>query len=430
MKHPISVNSSLSFFVRSFMDEQRLWPVDGRALVAVSGGRDSMFLLGLMVLWRDQGLLKAVRALYIDHGTRECHQHDEKIVSEFCQKFSVELIVTKLHLGAIGNNFEHRARLGRQRAFRETLLAGERLYLGHHLDDSFEWSMLSRLRQGSLLPSLGIPVVRGPLARPLLCLSRAQISSAISAANIPYRDDPSNENQRFERNWLRAEILPRFKARHPQYLKHYVEWATRLSQKLGVNRAGQSKSRHKVIEREGRRTLWCEGGVINAEFLQKAIGELSKSGRGTLASEMKKFIAASAKGPMGPHLFSGGVRGFGENGLIELFSEKAFLEWEAIIEQLSKKIEHSQIPEGFLLNPCPVVELNHLRLKMGPTLVLLPERWKKLRFAGKLSLFGSLTEEGRRRGLHLISLERFIRIAPKSWTEGHGESILCFSPMR
>jgi len=89
----------------------------------------------------------------------------------------------------------------------------------HHQDDLAETLLLQAIR-GAGLTGLGSMRPRGeweevPVLRPMLGIRRAQIREALAADGAAWREDATNADPRFKRNWLRAEILPLLEARDP-----------------------------------------------------------------------------------------------------------------------------------------------------------------------------------------------------------------------
>jgi len=126
--------------------------------------------------------------------------------------------------------------------FEQQLRVGELLLLAHHGDDQLE-TVLFRLFRGTGVAGLaGMPFTRalgaGALARPLLEFSRAQLEAWAENAELPWIEDPSNCDQRFDRNYLRNRVIPPLKIRWPSFIRR-VEASARgcadshaLNQKL------------------------------------------------------------------------------------------------------------------------------------------------------------------------------------------------------
>ena len=157
-----------------------------------------MLLLRVMVYFRQRGWIGGARALHVDYGTwGEEGPGLGQLLREVCKALEVPLISRQKPLERGASNFEMRARLLRLEEFRAQSSPDTWVVTGHHLDDSLEWSLMQQMKGQSLRALLGIPLRHGRILRPLLCLTRAQITALCAHNGIAYRDDPTNGDGRF-----------------------------------------------------------------------------------------------------------------------------------------------------------------------------------------------------------------------------------------
>jgi tRNA(Ile)-lysidine synthase len=114
---------------------------------------------------------------------------------------------------------EQAAREARYRIFTKIVSPGDQLLLAHHADDQVE-TFLLRLLRGAGVLGLGAmreirPLGAGQLLRPLLGFSRAQLEEYARAQQLQWIEDESNEDERFERNYLRSRVTPVLQSRWP-----------------------------------------------------------------------------------------------------------------------------------------------------------------------------------------------------------------------
>lgn len=207
---------------------QRLLRRGERIVVAVSGGVDSMVLLHLVAAlapprgWKlsvahfnhrlrahasaaDERLVRATARqlkLPCDVGCANVREHARR------EDISVEMAARELRHAFL-------ARCAHQRKARAIVLA-------QHASDQVEL-FLMRLLRGASGEGLGgmkwtsaSPAdQRVKLVRPLLDCWKEQLLAHARAAKIRYREDASNAAPKFERNWVRAELLPLIARRHP-----------------------------------------------------------------------------------------------------------------------------------------------------------------------------------------------------------------------
>ena len=183
-------------------------PADGRLGVAVSGGPDSLAL----VLLAHGAMPGRIAAATVDHGLRAESVAEAALVSKFCQSLGVPHAVLKVEV-ALGN-VQAMARSARYAALagwaeREELAA---LATGHHADDQAE-TLLLRLTRGSGVAGLAgvrarglVPGTQLPLLRPVLEFRRAELAAVVVAAGIAAVQDPSNQDDKFDRARLRKAL--------------------------------------------------------------------------------------------------------------------------------------------------------------------------------------------------------------------------------
>ncbi len=187
-----------------------------RVVVAFSGGLDSSVLLHLVA---SQSRL-AVRAIHIDHGLQGAQPEWLAHVRAFCAALGVTLETTALALTPQpGDSIEAVARDARYRALRAACAADELLLLAQHQDDQAETLLLQLLRGAgpaglAAMPRLA-PFGATQLMRPLLDLPRDALEAYAANENVAWFDDPSNADNRFDRNYLRNSIMPGVVARWP-----------------------------------------------------------------------------------------------------------------------------------------------------------------------------------------------------------------------
>jgi len=208
----------------------RMFRKGDRVVLAVSGGGDSIFLLGVLLQVRailDLDLCVA----HIHHGLRDDADDDAAFV-EACARqvnlpFDLQKIEVTPHLGP-GSNVEETARTLRYQALEAIRRArgARRIAVGHTLTDSVETFLFHLARGAGFRGLAGIPPVRLPIVRPLIGLKRQEIREFLQAFHIPYREDPTNTDLRRSRNYIRLEILPLLEHRFPGIQDHIAQLMT------------------------------------------------------------------------------------------------------------------------------------------------------------------------------------------------------------
>lgn len=186
---------------------------------AFSGGRDSSVLVHALAGIR-AGQSLTVRALHVHHALHPEADAWARHCSDFCAAREVPLTVLRLATPRNqGRGLEAAAREARYAALAEALKPGEWLLTAHHQDDQLETLLLHLIRGSGVTGLAAIPVAgglgHGRLLRPLLGVSAAEIQAWALAESLQWLEDPMNRDLRLDRNYLRAEILPRLRSRWP-----------------------------------------------------------------------------------------------------------------------------------------------------------------------------------------------------------------------
>ena len=219
--------------IGAYAAEYDMLPAGATVLAAVSGGRDSMVMLHLLLeLQKTQSFRLAV--CHYNHRLRgEESDGDELFVRRHCAERGIPLTVgsgdVRQHAEAFGESLETAARTLRY-AFFETAMAqcaGDRLVTAHHADDNAETLLINLIRGAGLQGLAGIPPRRGNIVRPLLHVGREALAAYGAEQSVPFREDSSNENLDFLRNRLRHEVMPILQVLNPQ-LTHTLGKTQRL----------------------------------------------------------------------------------------------------------------------------------------------------------------------------------------------------------
>jgi tRNA(Ile)-lysidine synthase len=189
-----------------------------RYLVGFSGGLDSTVLVH--ALKQASGSVTPVVAVHINHAM----QPDAGVWEEHCRSVAEALGVEFVARTVVvtedeGVGLEAAARGARYAAFKELMQEGDVLLTAHHADDQAETLLLNLMRGSGVAGLAGIgasqPFGPGLLIRPMLSVSRQDLERYARERELEWFDDPSNLDPRFDRNYLRSEILPRLRQRWP-----------------------------------------------------------------------------------------------------------------------------------------------------------------------------------------------------------------------
>jgi tRNA(Ile)-lysidine synthase len=203
----------------------------GRQVVAlVSGGRDSTCLLDLAV--RIAGP-EAVTALHVNYGLRVAATADEQQCVALCGRLGVDLKVERPKAAPVGN-VQAWAREVRYAAAAECAAATADIATGHTATDQVETILYRLASSPSRRALLGMRPRDGALIRPLLGFTREETAEYCTARGLSWREDETNELDRYARGRVRNELVPALRRIHPAAERNVLALAEILRDEAAV----------------------------------------------------------------------------------------------------------------------------------------------------------------------------------------------------
>ncbi|HEX8206243.1 MAG TPA: tRNA lysidine(34) synthetase TilS [Solirubrobacteraceae bacterium] len=175
-------------------------------VVLLSGGRDSVCLL-------DRAVAAGARvtALHVNYGLRPEADEDERFCRALCERLGVPLVVHRAGAPAKGN-LQAWAREVRYAAAAE--LEGD-IATGHTATDQAETILYRLAASPGRRALLGMKPREGRIVRPLLSVTREETARHNEERGLPWREDATNDSDRFARNRIRAGLVEELRRIHP-----------------------------------------------------------------------------------------------------------------------------------------------------------------------------------------------------------------------
>ncbi|HTE21777.1 MAG TPA: tRNA lysidine(34) synthetase TilS [Candidatus Limnocylindria bacterium] len=189
----------------------------GTYVVAVSGGVDSMALLHLLHHKITLSGVKPWRGKFIvahfEHGVREDSDEDLRLVQDAARRYGLPFVYDRGYLGS--DTSEDAARQARYEFLHGVRKAsGARAVItAHHQDDLLETAIHNMLR-GTGRRGLVSLRSRPGIHRPLLHMPKADLIAYAKDQGLVWREDSTNMDLRYRRNYIRHKLLPQFEAAH------------------------------------------------------------------------------------------------------------------------------------------------------------------------------------------------------------------------
>ncbi|EIJ34092.1 tRNA lysidine(34) synthetase TilS [Thiothrix nivea] len=263
-------------------------------LIGYSGGMDSHVLLHACSLLQRQLPHLKFRAVHIDHGLQAVSASWALHCQGVCERLEMPLLVEHLHLAApAGKSVEAVAREARYATFSRHLQAREILLTAHHQQDQAETLLLHLLRGSGVDGLAAMPQVRpfapGSLGRPLLACSRPELQDYAQRHQLDYIDDPSNLDRRFDRNFLRHQVVPVLQQRWPAMQKTLAR-AAQLQAESRQLLSGFLQPKLADMQGNQPNTLSVSRLLGQDTAMQKALVREWLAGQGFQMPEEKKLL--------------------------------------------------------------------------------------------------------------------------------------------
>jgi tRNA(Ile)-lysidine synthetase-like protein len=178
----------------------------GTYVIAVSGGVDSMALLDLLVesITEKQKLVVA----HVDHGMRPDSAEDRKLVEKTAKALNLDFEYLEARLGP--NASEETAREVRYKFLYhiKDKYKAEAIITAHHEDDLIETAIINLIR-GTSRKGMSSLSSREGIIRPLLTYPKAELIKYAESSKLVWREDSTNSDTSYLRNYVRLNIVPR-----------------------------------------------------------------------------------------------------------------------------------------------------------------------------------------------------------------------------
>jgi tRNA(Ile)-lysidine synthase len=227
--------------------------------VAFSGGLDSHVLLHFLKQEFSELNLKAI---HVNHQLQPQATQWETHCKKVCRDLDIPLTITRVKINPrAGESLEAVARQKRYAVFKKILRKNDVLFTAHHQDDQAETVLLQLFRGAGLRGVSAMPVVssldKGFLIRPLLSFNRYFLLDYAKNNQLNWIEDPSNQDTRFDRNYLRQLIFPALKKRWPEIAKTLTRFAAHSAQQENllstkaakdIDAEEKNKLRHQILK--------------------------------------------------------------------------------------------------------------------------------------------------------------------------------------
>ena len=241
--------------VAQYIEKEKLFCLNDKVLVTLSGGADSVALLRLLL-----SMGYTCEAAHCNFHLRDKESdRDEAFVRRLCHESGVLLHIehfdTTQYAAKKHISIEMAARELRYEWF-ETLRRQREASVfatAHHKDDSVETVLLNLIRGTGINGLLGIRPRNGNIVRPLLCLSREEIIAYLQYIDQDYVTDSTNLLDEYTRNKIRLNLLPLMKEINPSVKESIIRTTNYLNDAATLYNQSIGEARKRILTPEGIR---------------------------------------------------------------------------------------------------------------------------------------------------------------------------------
>ena len=232
--------------IQHFIEENNLFAIKDKVLVALSGGADSVALLRVII-----SLGYTCECAHCNFHLRgEESNRDEEFIRSLCKELHIPLHIKHFETDSYAKekhiSIEMAARELRYAWFEELRkgIGASVIAVAHHRDDSVETFLLNLIRGTGINGLKGIQVKNGNIVRPLLETSREDILNYLVFLNQDYVTDSTNFQDEYMRNKIRLNILPMMKEMNPSIMESIQDTAQKLADVANI----YNQNRKEILE--------------------------------------------------------------------------------------------------------------------------------------------------------------------------------------
>ena len=273
---------------KKFVEAEKLFSPRSRLLVAVSGGQDSVALVHLLVELKKKDWPQLQIALaHFNHKLRKSAEGDEFFVRNLAEGLELKLFTGRADVKDFARrkhlNLEEAARLKRYEFLRKAASKFEADYIltAHTMTDQAE-TVLMKIFRGTGLEGLqGIRLKAENIVRPLLCLERQELEDYLRENHFGFRQDETNEDERFFRNKIRLKLIPFLQKEFDPAITAHLAEAALIAQ-------GENEALSQTVEK-----IWPRVTRGGSSHLELNLGKLEKMPPGLARRLVRKYLKAA-----------------------------------------------------------------------------------------------------------------------------------------
>jgi len=239
------------------LSETSLLPPGSKILVAVSGGVDSVALLSLLSALADQYRWKLAVAHY-NHGMRPDASHDAMLVGSLADQYGYTFFLGKYEYSDFSEAALRKARYDFLELIRRDT-GYDYVVTAHHNNDFLETAIFNTIRGADREGMVALKPRRGNIVRPLLAFSKPELIVYANLQGLAYREDSSNSDVGYTRNFVRNVLLPHASIKYKNFHHNMNRRLANLTEiNIKIN-AGLSRLADQMVDYEDKNSIQLDG---------------------------------------------------------------------------------------------------------------------------------------------------------------------------
>ena len=216
-----------------FLYTENLDPKSDTILIGISGGVDSVVLAHLFIKFEFK-----IALAHVNYGQRGVESDkDEELVRTIASAWGVTSHITMFPDDSDNmGNFQENARNFRYQWFDSLVKKYRYKYIAvaHHADDQIETFLMHLMRASGVHGLSAMQQNRDRLIRPLLSIFKEEIYAYAERERLEFREDASNQNSRYRRNYLRNEVIPHLVNGFPNAKTNILKSITLINESVAL----------------------------------------------------------------------------------------------------------------------------------------------------------------------------------------------------
>jgi tRNA(Ile)-lysidine synthase len=288
--------------VQNFIAEKSLFNKEDKLILGISAGADSVCLMHILLVLGYRFELAHCNFNLRGNDSDEDEVFVRQLAKNYQLKIHVKHFDTQSYVVENKISIQMAARDLRYAWFRDLLVSEDAHYIAvaHHANDDIETFFINLLRGSGIKGLIGIKEKTEKIVRPLMAVSRAEITQFLKENDISFREDSSNASPKYLRNKIRHELIPLLSKMNPSIQQTITDEIKILEGIAQVYYAKMNEVRKQLIQNKNGIIQLRIEALLELNPLNNYLYELlSPYGFSTIDS-----IAKSLNGQSGKQFFS------------------------------------------------------------------------------------------------------------------------------